>query len=199
MKVLVVEDEPLAETLLRDMLSAGLGCEVYTANNVSEGLQALEDVEGIGLIICDINLPDSSGIELIKKVRQEPELRGIPLLVCTGHKNEELLANLRELGFRHCIGKPVNRDLLRGSLRVILGEDPELFSRRMKVLLALDLELAHYREIQADSQGALRDILETHFPSLSQARVEDINQLFWPCAWDLDSEANLEDESLEPA
>lgn len=186
MKVLVVEDEPLAAELLVDLLGSGLGCEVFAATNVKDSLAILKREPELALIICDINLPDSSGLNLIRYLRSEPAWAAIPILVCTGHKNEPMVKQLRELGVRFCLDKPVNRDMVRGSLRAMLGDTPGEVPRRLKVLLALDLELSEYLEIQTESRGLLEKVLAKHLPGLSKGSAEHAAKIFWPCVWDRD-------------
>jgi len=88
-KVLVVDDEPLALAVAAGMLQ-DLGCEVRTANS---GNEALGRLDGISILISDINMPGLDGYELADRARrmrpglqvvlmsgQQEDGHGLPLL-----------------------------------------------------------------------------------------------------------------------
>lgn len=84
--VLVCEDEPLVRMVAADML-VDLGFEVIEAATVQESLAYLSDA--VDILICDLHLPDGSGIELAESARAKyPRL---PILFATGDRFEPSL------------------------------------------------------------------------------------------------------------
>ena len=81
-KVLVVEDDPSVRGLLNTLLSAE-GYDVVTA---SDGLAGLVKVASTrpALVLLGLMMPDPGGVRVLEELREDPELRGTPVLVVTG-------------------------------------------------------------------------------------------------------------------
>lgn len=79
-KVLLCEDEPLIRMVAVEMLET-LGLAVVEAGSVREARAAMED--GIDALICDVSLPDGSGIDLARELRETRP--GLPVVFATGH------------------------------------------------------------------------------------------------------------------
>lgn len=87
-KVLIADDDPF----IRDVLTAVLEGDNYavvSAENGAEAFDAFNADNGIGLIISDLNMPEMSGRELIKKIRETG--RDVPIVILTG--NDELYSD----------------------------------------------------------------------------------------------------------
>lgn len=107
-KILVVEDD----TLLQDSLVSLLESEGYQASATSNGSTAkqLTDQEFYNIILLDLNLPDTSGLELSKSIRQTyPRMRKILL---TGYNEEQLSPELLKKYTDASILKPFQIDHL---------------------------------------------------------------------------------------
>lgn len=77
-KVLIIDDEEKLRTLLSKIISIE-GFEVFQASNIKSGLKRLE-LEVIDVIICDVKLPDGSGVEAAKIIKDKyPEVEVILL------------------------------------------------------------------------------------------------------------------------
>ncbi|SMF79161.1 response regulator [Pseudobacteriovorax antillogorgiicola] len=85
-RLLVVEDDPDIRELLRYNLTRE-GFEVLQANNGAEGLK-MATSEAVDLIILDLMLPQLSGIEVCKKLRELPNTKSVPVIMLTA-KGEE--------------------------------------------------------------------------------------------------------------
>lgn len=78
-KVLVIEDSPAQSLIIRQMLKKkGVSCEI--AETGKEGVEHLAKGR-YDCIILDLNLPDSDGLQLLKKFKEEPTLSSIPVIV----------------------------------------------------------------------------------------------------------------------
>lgn len=81
-KIVVVEDDEVARELMR-MALARRGYEVGTAE---DGVRGYEEILRLrpDLIITDISMPAADGVHLVRRVRDTPEVAGIPILITTG-------------------------------------------------------------------------------------------------------------------
>ena len=91
--VLVVEDDPSVRGLLQTLLSAE-GYEVVTA---SDGLAGLVKVSSSppALVLLDLMMPDLGGVRVLEEMRDDPELKDIPVIVVTG--KIDAVPSMREL------------------------------------------------------------------------------------------------------
>jgi DNA-binding response OmpR family regulator len=80
--VLVVEDDPSVRGLLQTLLSA----EGYHVATASDGLAGLVKATSShpALVLLDLMMPDLGGVRVLEEMRDDPELRDIPVIVVTG-------------------------------------------------------------------------------------------------------------------
>lgn len=104
----------------------GLDCEVMTAATVGEALERLYAVVTAGgetdLVLLDIGLPGDSGFSLLEKIRADPALRRIPVVMCTGSAHEVDRRYARLLGVVGYVVKPLAQE----PLRAIIEQLPRL-------------------------------------------------------------------------
>ena len=127
--LLLVEDHPdTAHVMARMLRRAGFHVTVASsiAQAVAEAEVARKTVDASGrtrpmrLVISDLGLPDGSGCDLMRKLRADHRLRGIAL---SGFGMEEDVRRAEEAGFARHITKPVDFDLLLGSIRELLAAE----------------------------------------------------------------------------
>ncbi len=90
-----------------------LGYAVLTAANVREAMQKI-DGEAFDLLLSDIGLPDGSGLDIMRAVRDRKQTKGIAL---SGFGNEDDIRRSKEAGFEEHLVKPVNMAMLDSTLR----------------------------------------------------------------------------------
>ncbi len=105
MKILVAEDEPM----MLMAIVARLKKDGYEVTSTTDGRQALKAIEAScpDLIITDILMPYTSGLELIGIVKSAP-LNKIPILVLSGLGEEETVMEAFQLGADDFLTKPFN-------------------------------------------------------------------------------------------
>jgi CheY-like chemotaxis protein len=86
--VMVIDDSPVLLSQFNHWVSA-LGYVVTTCQEAKDAIAAIKKAKP-SVIFIDINMPEISGFELVKQIRQQPELRAIPLTILTG---EQKLSN----------------------------------------------------------------------------------------------------------
>jgi CheY-like chemotaxis protein len=109
--VLVVEDH-LDTLRSMKLLLTRLGYRVLSAENMTDALRVAED-EAFDILLSDIALPDGSGLELIKRIRQTRNVRALAL---SGFGMEEDVERSREAGFADHLTKPVSIDRLQSAI-----------------------------------------------------------------------------------
>src|SRR5438132_852441 len=82
-RVLIVEDSPTQAQQLAFILEDA-GFEVETAPDAEQGFARLARGRGaFAIVLSDLNLPGDSGFDLCRRIKADPALRGIPVVVCT--------------------------------------------------------------------------------------------------------------------
>jgi signal transduction histidine kinase/CheY-like chemotaxis protein len=104
-KILVAEDDPEARELLKLLLGGG----DYHLLEAADGVEALELVraEQPDLLITDIVMPRMDGYELVRRLRQEKRIAGMPVIFCSASYHErEVREMARSLGVQSTLSKP---------------------------------------------------------------------------------------------
>ena len=124
--VLVAEDHEETRSLLRLVLEQ-TGYRVVEAVTGSHAV-ALAEGEHPDLILTDLHMPVLSGVEAIRQIRSNPELREIPILAMSGDgmSGMELFLNIDQFGggFIDYIAKPFNIDTLVEQIHELLAPVP---------------------------------------------------------------------------
>jgi DNA-binding response OmpR family regulator len=113
-KVLVVDDEA-SNTQLFSMMLEMEGFEALTAHNVEEAKQILDD-DTPDIIILDIMMPDASGLDLCRYVREHPTLSQIPIIIVSAKAQVEDVQEALDSGANSYIVKPVSKEELIGAV-----------------------------------------------------------------------------------
>ena len=117
--ILVVDDFSAMRRIIRNCLKQ-LGFEnVSEALNGQEALEKLK-AEPFKLVISDWSLPEIQGLELLKRVRSDPNYKGVPFLMITAETQKSGAAEATKAGASSCIVKPFTADTLRTKLEAIL-------------------------------------------------------------------------------
>jgi CheY-like chemotaxis protein/HAMP domain-containing protein len=97
-RLLVVEDNEIERQSIVELLSHD-DVEISTAGTGAEAFDALSEKK-FDCLILDLRLPDMSGFDLMENIRENPELRELPIVVCTGkvltEQDGRLLARMAE-------------------------------------------------------------------------------------------------------
>jgi len=117
---IIDDDEGLRESLAFLLRSAAL--EVRSFESAKAFLEVLPDV-ALGCVITDVRMPDMSGIELLRRLK---ELKiGVPVIVITGHGDIALAVEAMKIGAADFFEKPFDDDLLVASVRAALRQQED--------------------------------------------------------------------------
>jgi len=111
-KVLVVDDETMIRFLLSEALQ-GWGYDVIEAETGAQTLAALSTAQ-IAAVLLDINLPDSSGLDLLREIKRRSP--GIGVIMVTGETFYDTAVSALRGGADDFIGKPIRLEELRFAL-----------------------------------------------------------------------------------
>jgi two-component system alkaline phosphatase synthesis response regulator PhoP len=118
-RVLLVDD---SETVIQfeKLMLRGLGYDLVTAKN---GKLALEQVasQKPDLILLDLMMPEMDGIETLRRLKEKPESKDIPVVVVTTTGDPGVVEQAFAAGCNDYITKPVDKVELLGKLRKHLG------------------------------------------------------------------------------
>jgi two-component system cell cycle response regulator DivK len=105
-KVLIVEDNELNMKLFRDLLEAH-GYRTLESRDGVEALRLARD-ERPDLILMDIQLPEISGLEVAKWIKEDEELKTIPIIAVTAFAMKGDEQKIREGGCEAYLAKPIS-------------------------------------------------------------------------------------------
>ena len=121
--VLIVDDSPTIRGFAKIFLKP-LQLEVKEAE---DGQQALDLVRASvpAVAIVDINMPGMDGLTFTRQLRADarPEVRGLPVVLLTGDKSDEIRAQGREAGATDFIEKPLKGQELQAMVKKYLGSE----------------------------------------------------------------------------
>jgi len=117
--VLIVEDNELNMKLFHDLLDA----HGYKTLQTRDGMEALEIARDNrpDLILMDIQLPEVSGLEVTKWLKEDDELKGIPVIAVTAFAMKGDEQKIREGGCEAYIAKPISVTQFLETVRSFLG------------------------------------------------------------------------------
>jgi len=117
-KILSIDDSKTIRLLLARLFRP-FACEWREAANGEEGLAAATR-EKPNLIILDYNMPVMDGVTMLRKLREDPELKRTPVIMLTAEAGPENLATVARLGVRDYVIKPFREEeLLAKAGRII--------------------------------------------------------------------------------
>ena len=122
MKVLVVDDYRTMLRILKNLLKQLGFKNSEEAIDGAEALQILKKEKDFGLVISDWNMQPMTGIELLRAVRADPDLKQIPFIMVTAESKPENVVAAKEAGVSNYIVKPFNAETLRSKMASVLGE-----------------------------------------------------------------------------
>ena len=103
-----------------DLILRKHGFNSITKHTGDDALNYLSSHQDIDLVILDIIMPGMDGIQVLEKMKEKPELRDIPVIVCTTRKDAETVKKAVSLGAAGYIVKPVNAGVLIQKVREVL-------------------------------------------------------------------------------
>ena len=123
--IMVEDDEGHARLIERNIRRSGVNNEIIPFPNGTDAVAHLFGPDGTGiahkdealLILLDLNLPDMTGIDILKRVKENQYLKYAPVVVLTTTDDAQEIKRCYELGCNVYITKPVNYENFANAIR----------------------------------------------------------------------------------
>ena len=117
-KILSVDDSRTIRMIVKKAFAA-YDCQLFEAENGVEGL-ALAAKEKPDLIILDITMPVMTGIEMLAKLKEDPQLTDIPVIMLTAESGKDNVMQIVKMGVKDYIVKPFKGEqLIERATRIV--------------------------------------------------------------------------------
>lgn len=124
MKFLVVDDFSTMRRIVRNLLKELGFANVHEAE---DGVDALNKLRGGGFdfVVSDWNMPNMTGIELLRNIRKDPALKHLPVLMVTAEAKRENIIEAAQAGASGYVVKPFTAATLDEKLKKIFEKMPQ--------------------------------------------------------------------------
>lgn len=117
--VLVVDDS----ATVRQQVSVALtqaGLSVSEAVDGADGVNKIK-AGGVSCVVCDVNMPNKNGIELIEEVKSDAKYAKLPIIMLTTEGSKELITRAKKAGASGWVVKPFKADMLVAAVKKLSG------------------------------------------------------------------------------
>ncbi len=121
LKVLVVDDMSTMRRIVKTVLKQLGYSDISEAENGQDALTKLK-VGGFGLVVSDWNMPVMPGIELLRNVRADADLKALPFLMVTAEAQKENIIEAVQAGVSNYVVKPFTAEALQEKLEKIFAK-----------------------------------------------------------------------------
>ncbi len=123
--VMIEDDEGHARLIEKNIRRAGVNNEIVPFRDGTGAIDYLFGVDGTAivnrgkplLILLDLNLPDMTGIDILKRVKENEHLKRIPVVVLTTTDDKHEIQRCYDLGCNVYVTKPVNYENFANAIR----------------------------------------------------------------------------------
>lgn len=120
MKVLVVDDFATMRRIVKNVLKQIGFKHIGEADDGKSALKAMKS-EKFDLIMCDWNMPEMSGIDLLHAVRADDELKDTPFVMVTAEAQKENILEAVKAGVSNYVVKPFTAETVEEKLKKVFG------------------------------------------------------------------------------
>jgi two-component system chemotaxis response regulator CheY len=124
--VLIVDDSAVMRQMIkRTIAMAGLNVDVIL--EAANGIEAFAQLarHEVAVVILDINMPVMNGVQFLARMRDDPRMQGVPVVIASTEGSETRIEQLMGSGARGYLRKPFHPEQLRDTLAPVLGVCPE--------------------------------------------------------------------------
>ena len=160
MRVLIVEDSETSALLIRTILD-NAGYDTVIACDGVEALEVLESGPSVDLVLADVQMPRLDGLGLMRRMQDNPDWAGTPVLICSGMDTLDVVKEASRLGSKGYIAKPID-DVGRVIAKVeeVLDTDPPILADPIAARMRASLDVEEHRQSLADLAILVRERIE---------------------------------------
>jgi two-component system, chemotaxis family, chemotaxis protein CheY len=118
-KILVVDDS----ATVRQQVGMALQQAGYTVVEAGDGVEGLQMLEkgGISMVICDVNMPRMSGLDMLEKLKSDQRHASLPVVMLTTEGHPGLVERAKKAGAKGWIVKPFKAELMIAAVGKLVG------------------------------------------------------------------------------
>jgi two-component system chemotaxis response regulator CheY len=120
MKILVVDDFATMRRIIKNILRQLGYTNIDEADDGSRGLTKLRG-GGFDLVITDWNMPNMSGLDLVKAIRADEQIQTVPVLMVTAEAMKENIVTAIKAGVNNYVVKPFTAEVMKGKIEKIFS------------------------------------------------------------------------------
>ncbi|MBP2028978.1 two-component system chemotaxis response regulator CheY [Acetoanaerobium pronyense] len=121
MKILSIDDSAVVRKIIKGAVDV-IEFDLVEASDGYEGLEILKKYsDEIKLVLLDWNMPGLSGIEVLKEIKEDENLKSIPVMMVTTESEKENIVKAIKLGASHYVIKPFAMEELTRKILETLG------------------------------------------------------------------------------
>lgn len=119
LQILIVDDYKTMLRIIRNLLKQ---LEFNNIDEATDGSMALEKLKEkkYGMVISDWNMQPMTGLELLRAVRADANLKSLPFIMITAESKTENVVAAKEAGVNNYIVKPFNAETLKSKIESVL-------------------------------------------------------------------------------
>jgi len=145
MSILIVEDNPISSRVLEHTLDK-YGYHTHTAGDGEQALELLDAHPEIQLVITDLVMPKTDGMELVRRIKERPEWRDIPIILCTS-KTPASITNRYRMEGGKVEFKPIKTDSLLGKVKASLAQQRPIMQNPDQTMSQIGMDLQGFLDI----------------------------------------------------
>jgi DNA-binding response OmpR family regulator len=183
LKVLTVDDSKTIRMIVKKAFKQ-YDCELFEGENGVEGLAAAAK-EKPGLIVLDITMPVMNGIEMLEKLKNEPELKDIPVIMLTAESGKDNVMQIVKMGVKDYMVKPFKGEELIARVEKIMKLFPKpaddetagngnKYISQIEDVTVLALPLRVTRPVSVEVEGKLQTTLKDMADSQRNKMILDL-------------------------
>ncbi|MFH1077431.1 MAG: response regulator [Pseudomonadota bacterium] len=129
-RFLIVDDQQQILMLLKGILKAGGYYRIATAQSAKDALKIVRAFSAVDFIICDWNMPNMTGGELLSMIRKNPSYCHLPFVMVTAENSKEQIVYALEEGVDGYLIKPITQQKTIKTIESILEQEANPKSKR---------------------------------------------------------------------
>lgn len=128
-RVLLVDDEASEREVLKGILKGEPDLELLEASNGLEAINMMLDGRVVHLCLTDIKMPEVDGVQMLQRIRRDPMLRTLPVVVSSANRDRAIVMSLAQLGISGYLLKPYDpakvKAMVQQVVRSLQPKEPE--------------------------------------------------------------------------
>jgi two-component system chemotaxis response regulator CheY len=95
----------------------------FATAEAADGQQGLDAITGgsVDMVICDVNMPNMNGLEMVEAVKAKPEYAALPIVMLTTEGQPSMIKRAKDAGAKGWIVKPFDANQLVAAARQLTG------------------------------------------------------------------------------